>query len=353
MKDVLEVQEEITRAIVAALKLHINPSTAPPAAVANDLDTYNTFLKAEYFRLRTGLRNIQRAAPLYEQVLARDSTHARAFAGLARSLTALADDSLSPHYAYPKAEEAAKRALRLDPSLSSAHAALAITASLYRWRFEEAEAHLRRAVELNPRDPEPLILLGRLYGTLRKYGDAVAAFKQAQSVDPLSVGAHAWFASLLNAMGRYDEAVLEARAGIDLSPDNPAARRWLGDARLATGRADAALVEYRLGLAASPTNVRLRSGEARALVALGKVDEARAAVKNLEREAQSRHIRAEEVAAIYVALGDKDRAFQWLERAADDHSSGIAYIELFPQFDPIRSDPRFKKLLRRVGLVRG
>jgi TolB-like protein/Flp pilus assembly protein TadD len=349
LEDVFKVQQELSQAIVEALKLQL-ASSATPAGRDTDVATYNTYLQAEFARRRGGLSNLRRSLTLYEEVLARDSLYARAYAGIALAWNGIADDSVAPKEAYPRSERAARTALRLDSTVAQAHAALAFSQWVYRWKPAEAERAYRRALDMNPSYTEGYAALGRLYGAQRRFDDAVAILKEAIGRDPMFQGAHSQAAHVLVGMKEYGQAVLEAETALEIAPGTPVALRYLGDAQLGLGRPAEALATYRRGLAANPGNVRLKGGEGRALVALGRRAEALAIAEELERESARRHVRAEEIAGIYVALGDRVRAFRWLQKGVEDRSAGMAYIELFPHFDPIRSDPRFTVILRTVGV---
>jgi TolB-like protein/Tfp pilus assembly protein PilF len=350
LQDVFKVQQELSRAIVDALKVQLASGT-PQASRDTDVETYNTYLQAEFARRRGGLSNLRRSVMLYEQVLARDSLYARAYAGIALALNGIADDSLPPREAYPRAERAARTALRLDSTVVQAHGALAFSLWVYRWKPLEAERTYLHAIEMNPSYTEGYAALGRLYGAQRRFGEAVATLKEAIGRDPMFQGAHSQAAHVLVGMKDYEQAIFEAGTALEIAPGTPVAIRYLGDALLGLGRPADALATYRRGLADNPGNVRLKGGEGRALVALGRRAEALEIAQELERESARRHVRAEEIAGIYVALGDRVRAFRWLGRGVEDHSAGMAYIELFPHFDPIRSDPRFTTILGTVGVL--
>lgn len=128
------------------------------------------------------------------------------------------------------------------------------------------------------------------------------------------------------------------------------AHRVIADVHLARGRADSALAVIRSGLAVDPGFTRLRTAEVRVLAAAGRADEARARLRELEAEAEQRYVRAEELAQARAALGDTDAAFRWLERAFRERSAGLLFLNAWPAYDPLRSDPRFAGLLERVGL---
>ena len=351
LADVFVIQEEIARAIVDTLRLTL--AGAGEQAVqpgTSDLEAYNLYLQGRFYANRFTESELRRALELYRRALEKDPQYAEAYAAIAEAWTWLADDWVAPREAYPMAREAAVRSLELDPDLAAGHLELGHVRMWYEWDFAGAERELRRALEINPNHADTHSYLAILLALGDRPEEAAAVAERAVTLDPVSwhvLGRAAW-ANLV--MHRYEDAIRLGRRAFDINPASAHFNlRMLGDALLAEERAEEALATYRRGLTTAPDYVRLRNGEARALAELGRGDEARRIALALEEEAEQRYVRGEEIAGIWAALGDRDRAFRWLDRAYEERSAGMPFLA-YPMYDPLRSDPRFQALVRKVGL---
>ena len=350
LADVFAIQEEIARAIVDMLQLTLAGAGEPVVQPGTtDLEAYGLYLQGRFYTNRYTDSDLRRALDLYGQALAEDPGYSAAHAAIAESWVSLADDWVAPREAYPAAKEAARRALELDPDHAGGHRMLGQVHMNYDWELAGAEREERRAIELNPNDAEAHATLALLLTIVGRGDEGEPYVERAAALDPVSwvVGTRTARTYLLS--GRYEDAIGEATRTLEMNPRSSLGHRWLGDALLVQGKAQDALAVYRRGLAASPGYLRLRSGEARALAALGRRDEARRIAGDLEQEAERRYVRAEEIAGIWAALGDRDRAFRWLDRAYEERSAGMPFLA-YPMYDPLRSDPRFRALERKVGL---
>jgi adenylate cyclase len=349
LADVFAIQEEIARAIVDALELTLAGAGTVVQPGTTDLEAYGLYLQGRFYANRFTESDLRRALDLYRQAVEKDPSYADAYAAIAESWTWLADDWVAPREAYPRSKEAARRALELDPDLASGHNWIGGVYWNYDWNFDGAEREYRRAIELNPNDAEAIAYLALLLAIRGRRDEAVVFTERAAALDPVS-----WVFGTRNArvyliLHRYEDAIREARRTLEIYPGSSLAHRWLGDALLAQEKAEEALATYRRGLATAPGYVRLRNGEARALAALGRPDEARRIAEALEEEAERHYVRAEEIAGIWAALGNRDRAFRWLDRAYEERSAGMPFLA-YPMYDPLRSDPRFAVLERKIGL---
>jgi len=351
LEDVFAIQDEISRAIVEALKGQLVPATALVVPVTENLEAYTLYLKGQFFRSKFTESDLHKAQELYAQALEQDPRYAKAYAGIADSWMNLADDWLPPTEAYPKAREAAERAVELDPSLAEARTALGKILGWYEWDFVGAERELRRALAEQANYADAHFGLGSVLPAMARSAEAVAAMRQALALDPLSALYSRWLARMLIFNGEYDEAIALTQRTLELDRGYSRAYLDMGNAYLAQGKADKALAAYRQGQIIEGSVISFNASSARALAALGKQDEVQRTLVELEELSRKRYIRSEVIAAGHAALGDLDRAFEWLDRAFDARSAGLIYVAVEPAYEPLRGDPRFARLAEQVGVI--
>jgi serine/threonine-protein kinase len=350
LEDVFAIQEEISRAIVDALKLHLGSETAKLVVPAKNLEAYNLYLKARFFYHRFTEASLQKSLDFYQRVLLLEPGYARAYAGMADCWCRLADDWMAPDDAYPRAKTAATRALQNDDNLAEALTSLGKVLGWYEWDFSGAERQLRRAVALNPNDAEAHWAFGSVLPTVGLLGEAISEIRKALALDPLDPGYSRWLARYLLYAGDYSAAIAQGEKIIELGEDFFLAYLDVGSAHLGQGNAEEALKWYRRGQALENS---VRSYDAfivRALAALDRREEAEEILARLEEESRQHYVRAEILAMGYAALHDFDRAFACLERAFQSRSGGLIYLHIDPGYKPLRDDPRFADLVRRIGL---
>ena len=270
--------------------------------------------------------------------------------GLAGSWVFLADDWLPPHEAYPRAKEEIGRALEAAPDYGPALSSLAIVQIFYNWDFHAAAREVSEAMGRNPNFPDLHASLGLLLALQGDTDRALSEFARTTELDPLSPSQNIFTARVLLGMRRYVEAESAALRALEIAPNYPHALRWRGEVMLVTGRPAEALETFRSGLMTNPGIAGLQNGEARALTMLGRRDEARGIVERMQADAKKRYVRAEEIAGIWAALGEADLAFRWLDQAVEERSAGIPFLTLYPMYDPLRTDSRFDRLVRDIGL---
>jgi len=343
LEDVFAIQDEISRAIVEALKLRLGSDTDQLVVPAKSLEAYNLYLKARFFYHRFTESSLQKSLDFYQRVLLLEPGYARAYAGMADCWCRLDD-------AYPRAKAAATRALQLDPELAEAIAALGKVLGWYEWDFSGAERELRRAVTLSPNYAEAHWAFGSILPAVGLLGEAIAEIRKALTLDPLDPGYGRWLTRFLLFAGDYSGAIAHGERIIELGEDFFLAYLDIGSAHLAQGQPDRALEWYRQGQALESS---VRSYDAfivRALAALDRREEAEEIMTRLEDESRQHYVRSEILAMGYAALGELDTAFASAERAFQTRSAGLIYLHLDPGFYPLRGDARYGDLVRRIGL---
>jgi TolB-like protein/predicted Ser/Thr protein kinase len=348
--DVFAVQSEVADKVAASLALKLLPerraaSARPPTA---NPEAYHLYLKGMYYWNKFTLEDLQESVKLFQQALDRDPTYALAYCGLAASYGVLGVNYLPPNETFPKAKAAAMKALEIDDTLAEAHACLGGVHVFYDWDWPAAGSRLKRAVELSPSNAFVLVPYAYYLELMDRPEEAMAAIKRAQELDPLSPSIYLDVGIRHYMARQYGLAIEQFRRRLETDP-SPELRYyvlWLAYER--QGEYERALVEFQNLMVASgdPENgAKLKEAFARSGY--------RAAMKeqlNTIKEWSTRRILAPwDVAAIYTFLGEKSQAFEWLEKAYQDRTSRLPWIKLDPRFDPLRSDPRFQTLLRKMN----
>ena len=345
MGDVLALQREVARAIAGEIKVAVTPSEETRLASARRVnpETYEAYLKGMFHLNKFTPEGYEKGLAYLHQAIEHDPADPLAYAGLALGYSIIGHGPAPSPEALPRAKAAALKALELDDTLAEAHAVLAEVKLYYDWDWAGAEQAFQRALELNPNLAEAhghyawyLVLLGRK-------GEALAEMKRAQELDPLAPIYSAWLGQQYRSAGQYEEAIGEARKSLELNPDFPVGLSALGDVYAAKGMYEEAIAAHQKAGAVAP-DLGWALGRTYALA--GQKDKARKIAADLEEEAKNHWGLAE----IYTALGEKDEAFRWLEAGYEYRHNWIPWMGWNPNYEPLRDDPRFGDLLRRMKL---
>jgi serine/threonine protein kinase/tetratricopeptide (TPR) repeat protein len=350
LEDVFAVQDEISRAIVDALKMRLGGETGQLVVPTRNLEAYNLYLKGRFFFNKFTEQGLRKGLEFFQQALLRDPGFARAYSGIADCWCNLADDWVVPDDAYPRAKAAATRALEHDPELSEAVTSIGKVLCWYEWDFGGAEQQLRRAVALNPNYAEAHFVFGSALPSVGRLGEAIEEVRKALTLDPLSAHFSRWLARFQLYAEDYTGAIAQSHKTLELDDAYFQAYLDIGSSYLAQGDPEQALAWYRRGQA---LELAVRSYDAfivRALAPLGRLDEAAEILARLEEESRQHYVRAEILAMGYAAIGDRDRAFASLEHALQARSAGLVYLHIDQGYAPLRGDPRFADFVRRIGL---
>jgi TolB-like protein/Tfp pilus assembly protein PilF len=356
LPDVLTLQSEVAAAILREVQAAVAPQAGAAAASRRPVapDVYDTYLKARFAlnkRNRTP-GDVQDSIRLFESVIARDATFAQAHAGLAAAYQASGATSvgvLPVVDTIPKAAVAARRALVLDAGLSEAHRILA-TADEQAWRWADAEAHYRSAVEAGPSDADAHLELGAHLLCQGRVDEGLALARHGRALDPLWPDRTVRLAWLLYHGRRYDEAIKELQTVLAADPDNGQALWFLGFALIEASRVEEAVRTAERSAAVWDRSPAALALLARAYARAGRGADAAAVVGELRRRGREGYVPAAVFVQAYVGTGDHDRALDALERAYQEHSNIVRFLKTHPLFDPLRSHPRFTALAQRVGL---
>jgi serine/threonine-protein kinase len=350
LEDVFAIQDEISRAIVDALKLRLGTDADTLVAPAKNIEAYTLYLKGRFVFNKDTEPSTRKALDLFQQSLLQDPSYARSYAGIADCWTQLADDFVVPDDAYPRAKAAATRALQHDPDLVEAITSVGKVLCWYEWDFAGAERQLRRAVGLNENHAEAHWAFGSVLPTVGRLDEAVAEMRKALILDPLYAVYSRWLGRFLLFGGDYAGTIAQSRKTMDLNADYAYSYLDIGSAYLELGDPEAALQWFQRG---QGMETSVRSYDAlivRALAPLGRREEAEEILHRLEDESRHQYVRSEIMGMAYAAVGELDRAFACLERAFQVRSAGLIYLHVDPGYKLLRGDPRFQQLVDRIGL---
>ncbi|MGA2419047.1 MAG: tetratricopeptide repeat protein [Candidatus Acidiferrum sp.] len=353
LRDTLALQSQVARTIADQIRINVNPQER--AALKNvkvvNPQAYESFLKGRFFWNKRTAEGLKVALAYFNQAIEEDPKYAQAFSGLADTYSLLGDwqyAAMTPKEALPEAKAAAIRALELDNTLGEAHNSLAFCLDGFDWDFESAGREFRRAIELNPGYATAHHWYSWHLSLLGRYDEAIAEMRKAENLDPLSLIINADLAELLVLAHSYDESIRQSRKTIEMDPNFALAHSQLAQAYLQKHMNDEALTELQKAAQLSGESPTVMANLARAYVASGRRSEAVKLLNDLNKRSSPISSHASEIAVIYASLGDKDQAMTWLEKGYQERfNPGVL---LRPGFDPLRADPRFQDLLRRIGL---
>ncbi|MDA2935190.1 tetratricopeptide repeat protein, partial [Acidobacteria bacterium AH-259-D05] len=350
--NLLEIEEQFATEIAAALGLQLTGEETEELTkqYTDNTEAYQAYLEGRYHwnkRTEEGFRN---GIESFQQAIEEDPRYVLAYAGLADSYNMLgAYEIVPPSEAFPRAEAAALRALNLDETLAEAHTSLGM-AKMSQWRWQEAEREFQRAIELNPgyATAHHWYALYLWWG-LGRHDEALAEFKRAQELDPLSLIINAGLGEKLRMAGRYDEAIEQARETLELEPNFVPAHQFLGLALTHKSLYEEAIAELEKAVSLSGESPLYLGFLGYVYGVAGRKGEAERVLDQLQERSKQSYVSASSIAFIHMGLGRKDEAFDWLERSNQAQES-LLTLKVDPIFDPLRDDPRFHDLLLRMNL---
>jgi eukaryotic-like serine/threonine-protein kinase len=353
LSDLLGVQRQIAGEISTRLRERLAGEQRQLArGGTSDPEAYQLYLKGRYYWEKRTQESLEKSRQYFEQAIAKDPNYAMAYVGLADYYIVLPDYAPVPNgEAPPKARAAAQKALAIDDSLAEAHTAVAgsLQASFH---WDEALREFRRALELNPNDGNTHQWLGLTLSWMGRHDEAIAELKRAVELEPLNLKYNSNLAQVYRNARRYDMALEQHQKTIEMDPNFASGHGDLGFTYLVTGKYQLWLQEWKRTATLNGDRDDLAIADA-ATRAYGQKGYHGAVAKILEAKkelSRKRYVDPGEIGIWYAALGDKEEAFRWLERAASEGAGSMQSIKVDPTVDPIRSDPRFAALLSRLSL---
>ena len=358
LADVASVQQEIASAISGNLRLRLSSEdkTRLAKSSATNPEAYQLYLKGRYLANQSTAEGLKKSLEYFQQAIDKDPSYAMAYVGLADSYNWLGGglNYVSPSETLPKAKAAAMKALELDPMLGEAHAALAYAEWFYDWDWPTAEREFKAAIELNPNSAVSHHRYSECLLTRIRFEEGISELKRAQELDPISTQTLGGIGHAYLVMRRFDESIPHFQKTLDLYPNAAFIRAQLAWSYAMKGMYAQALAEYdRIAepdKAVAAENQLVADGLGWVYAVAGRRADALKIAKEVEELSSHSYVDFYQLATIYAGLGEKDEAFRMLEKGYEERSVGMLYLAIDPFWDPIRSDPRYADLLRRIGL---
>jgi len=350
LREVLALQDQVARQIAAEVRVTLTPQEQERLSSGGPTnpEAYQLYLLGRYHWNKGTQQELTKSMEYYQQALAKDPNYAFAYAGLADSYSSLSDWYLPPRQVMPQAKAAAVKALELDQSLAAAHNALCLINTNYDWDWQGAEKECQRAIQLDVNSADAHDNYANYLSDLGRWEKMGLEIHRAEELDPLSFKIYGDAAQYYWLARQYGRAVEQAQKAIELEPDYFLAHTNMGLSYVQMGRLSEAVAETQKGAQLSDSPMaRVIMGYAFAVA--GRRSEARKIAEELAAKRGQNYLCPFEIGTIHLSLGEQDEAFRWLERAYDERSYCTAGLKFDPRLDPIRSDPRYQDLVRRVG----
>jgi TolB-like protein/Tfp pilus assembly protein PilF len=356
VSDTFDIQEEDSRAIVDNLRVKLAATSNQPLVkrYTSNSEAHLSYLKGRHFWNKFTPDRFEKAIGSYQQAIALDAEHAPAFVGLAETYYLQAVFGIvKPTEIMPKAQHAVAQALTIDEAFGDAHRAMALVKAGYEWDWPGAEREFKRAIALNPNDAHTRWAYGHYLAQQVRVEEAIVQMKRAEELDPLSANTVSKGGIPFYIGRQYERAAEQFRKAIELDSNVWYIHEWLGQAYLGMGKFDEAVQALEKSIAVGGGRMPALLAElGRAHALAGRPQQARKLIKESEEEARRfrLHLGAFLTAFVYADLGEKDRAFQLLEKAYQDRYVELVWIKAWPASDKLRSDARFTALLKKMNL---
>ena len=352
LADVLSMQSDVALTIVGQIRLSLTPDVKARLTTPRKInpEAHEAYLRGRSNVSQYTRESFTRALEYFQRAIEIDPTYAEAYAGLSNTYYSLSSAWLPAAEAMPRARAAAAKALELDPQLASAHASLATVEAFYDWQWGDAEREFSRAIELNPSEPTAHQNYGNLLVIHRRFEEAERELQRAHEIDPLSPFISFYGLFPANLGRNYARAIAQGRKVAAEYPTFSFPHLILGQAYFFSGDRGRAMEEvdraYEL-----ESNPCFLAWKAYMLAASGDRRPARQLLGRLQAMTETTYVQPYFFAIVHAGLGEKDLAFRWLDKAAEERAEELHFLQVDPALDSLRDDPRFARLLRQVGFA--
>jgi len=356
MTGILALQDSVSRSVADSIRVSMTPrerAQLQAARRAVSPEAYDAYARGLFFFGRLTGPDIRRSIAFYQRAIAVDSLYAEAWAGLAQSLQLSAYFGLvPPAEANPAARDAALKAIALDSMLPEPYTTLGRVAYLFSWDFASAERYHQRAIALRPGSARLHQAYSNFLSGMGRRAESIAEARLSVELDPASIIVSAIAARPYYDARQYDLAIAQSLRTLELDSNFSRARYWLGLSYAQTSRLPDAIRELERAVALAPIPLN-EAALGHAYGRAGEREKALAILRSLLDRGRTSYVSSFDIATVYAGLGDRQRTLDWLERAYEGRASYLFYINVNPHFDAYRDDPRFRDLVRRIGLPAG
>lgn len=348
--DVFEMQRDITREVASQLRLRLtgeqqNVMVKQPTA---DPEAYRLYLQGRYQAVKMTKESLEKGIKYLEQAIELDPNYALAYSGLAFYYVQSLDQIMPPAEAMPKSRQAALKAIELDDTLAEAHVSLAFVYWQYDWNWEKAAEEYRRAVELAPNNSENRASYGFYLVLMGRFDEGIAEIDEASELNPLSIETGLYVPPGYYFARRYNEALQKSEQAIETTPDFWLLHLIAGRSLEQKGDLKGAIIEYQKAREIDRNTSEILMDLGRAYGASGKKAEAEEILKTLKERETTGYVSPFQTAMVYIGLNDKTKALDALEQAYQARSWYMSWLKTAPELDPLRNQPRFAELLKRM-----
>ena len=362
LSDILAVQDELASKISEGLRLRLTGEEQQQLTrhFTRSSEAYQLYLKGRYYWKKYTKDGMDKSIEYFKQAIEKDPSYALAYSGLADAYVVLGVMYLPPNQVFPKAKEAAQKALTLDESLAAGHISMGAYKLFYEWdwagaqkeaqRAKELNAGYAKAIEINTNYDDEHHFYCQALDTIGKPQDSIAEMRRALELDPFSLSMNMEMGWSFYIARDYDQAIAQCRKVIELDPNFTAAYSCTAQAYEQKKMYAEAIADMNKAKALVGDDPGLIEELACAYALSGQKTEAQKLLDALKERSAREYVDPGLIALIYTSLGEKDQAFEWLEKAYQARSSWMTWLKVEPKFDSLRSDPRFTDLMRRVGI---
>jgi tetratricopeptide (TPR) repeat protein len=343
-----ELARDITNKLQAKLSGNEQPRIQRPQT--NDEEAYRLYLLGRYHVNRLTDDGFRKGVDYFQQAIAKDSNYAAAYAGLADAYNRIGGFNAGPpRDSFPKARDAALKAIELDNTLAEAHTELGTVKLFYDWDWPNAEHEYKRAIQLNPGDSDAHYMYSLYLSVMQRADEAVSEAQTARELDPLSIEKQMGIGDAYFNGRKFDDALSQYRKALEMDPNSGLVNWSLGRAYLEKKMYAESIEALQRSIALSGDSPDEPVDLARAYACSGNKSEAARLLDGLLRSSQSRYLSPTTIGSVYAALGERDKAFEWFNKAIAERDYILVLIRVDPMFDDVRDDPRFQALVKQVG----